>query len=284
MSEVRSKLAMPAAPAMPLYATIASALAAGDRERNDTARAHQDHVANKCPSENWFGLVRTPVPIPKALKIPEAREALKEEWDKLERTTAWNLKAVKPKAQVIAEAKKEGRSVHFGSLMELCSIKNSQLGKEFWSCKGRLVFRGDIVKDENGQFAVFTEQGASASHMSAAKFMDALSRLPGNSGEDSDAVGAYTQVSFAEAAKLWGNPNVVTETWISLPPHKRTNFWDKSHDPACPLLLNLYGHPLAGLLWEKYQEATLFRLELDKIKSWECLYVNRPKSFSFQPT
>ena len=81
-------------------------------------------------------------------------------------------------------------------------MKNSQLGKEFWTYEGRLVFRGDIVKDENGQFAIFTEQGISASLMSAAKFMDAVSRLPGNGGEDSDAVGAYTQVSFADAAKL----------------------------------------------------------------------------------
>ena len=100
-------------------------------------------------------------------------------------------------------------------------MNNSQLAKQFWTYKGRLVFRGDIVKDETGQVAVFTEQGASLSHMSAATFMDALSRLPGNSGEDSDAVGAYTQVAFSEAAKLLGNPDIVTETWIRVSPHKR---------------------------------------------------------------
>ncbi len=50
------------------------------------------------------------------------------------------------------------------------------------------MFRGDIVTNENGQFAVFTEQGASAFHMAAAQIMDAISRLPGNDGEDSDAV------------------------------------------------------------------------------------------------
>ena len=66
--------------------------------------------------------------------------------------------------------------MHFGSLMDLCHVKNSQLGQEFWTYKGRVVFRGDIVKDEYGQYAVFAEQGASASHMSAAKFMDAIAR------------------------------------------------------------------------------------------------------------
>ena len=75
--------------------------------------------------------------------------------------------------------------------------------------------------------------------------MDALSRLPGNSGEYSDAVGAYTQVALAEAAKLLGNPDLV-----SLPQHKRPKSWDSIEDPVCPVLLNLYGHPLAGLLWK----------------------------------
>ena len=34
--------------------------------------------------------------------------------------------------------------------------------------------------------------------MAATKFMDALARCPGNDGEDSDAVAAYTQVRIDE--------------------------------------------------------------------------------------
>ena len=49
-----------------------------------------------------------------------------------------------------------------------------------------------------------------------------------------------------------GDPNVVTETWISLPPHKRPKSWDSIEDPVVPLLFNLYGHPIAGLLWDNY--------------------------------
>ena len=158
--------------------------------------------------------------------------------------------------------------------MDLCHLKNSQLGQEFWSYKARIVFRGDVVKDESGQFAVFTEQGASASHMSAAKFLDAIARLPGNDGEHSDAVGAYTQVTLADAARLLGK-DVVTETWITLPPHRRPKSWKNIQDPVCPLLLNLYGHPSAGLLWEKYQEGILLKEGFEKIRGWECLYVHR---------
>ncbi len=49
------------------------------------------------------------------------------------------------------------------------------------------------MKDECGQLAVFSQQGTSASHLMAARFVDALSRMLGIGGEDSDATGAYTQ-------------------------------------------------------------------------------------------
>ena len=59
--------------------------------------------------------------------------------------------------------------------------------------KGRVVLRGDIEKDDSGSYAVFTEQGSSASQMTAAKIMDIISRLPGCDGQAADAVSAYTQ-------------------------------------------------------------------------------------------
>ena len=41
------------------------------------------------------------------------------------------------------------------------------------------MLRGDVVKDDSGSNAVFTEQGSSASHMTAAKVPDLVSSLPG---------------------------------------------------------------------------------------------------------
>ena len=68
--------------------------------------------------------------------------------------------------------------VHFASLMDLCHLKNSELEPQFQKYKGRIVLRGDIVKDDSESYAVFTEQGSSASQMTAAKVMDITSRLP----------------------------------------------------------------------------------------------------------
>ena len=48
-------------------------------------------------------------------------------------------------------------------------------------------------------------------------------------------------------------------------------------DPVVPLERNLYGHPLAGLLWEKQFEKILLKHGWEKIPSWECLFVHREK-------
>ena len=62
--------------------------------------------------------------------------------------------------------------------------------------KGRVALRGDIVKDDSGSYAVFTEQGSSVSQMTAAKIMAIISRLLGCDGQAADAVSVYTQVKM----------------------------------------------------------------------------------------
>ena len=64
------------------------------------------------------------------------------------------------------------------------------------------MLRGDAVKDDSGSDAVFTEQGSSASHMTAMKVLDVIARLPGCAGQASNAVSAYTQVNTDDAATL----------------------------------------------------------------------------------
>ena len=86
--------------------------------------------------------------------------------------------------------------------------------------KGRVVFRGEIVKDDSGSYAVFTEQGSSASQMAAAKVMDIISRLQGCAGQAADAVSAYTQVKMKDASKLLKIPkSECPDIWIRLPRH-----------------------------------------------------------------
>ena len=84
-----------------------------------------------------------------------------------------------------------------------CHLKNAELEAKLQKCKGRVVLRGDIVKDNSGSCAVFTEQGSSASQMTAAKVVETLSRLSRFDGHAADAVSAYTQVKM-EDARVFG--------------------------------------------------------------------------------
>ena len=72
------------------------------------------------------------------------------------------------------------------------SPQNAELEKMFPKYKGRVVLRGDVVRDDSCSYAVFNEQGSSASHMTAAKVLEVISRLPGCAGQASDAVSAST--------------------------------------------------------------------------------------------
>ena len=130
-------------------------------------------------SLHYYNLVHKFIPMPQAIKIPAAKAAADKEWENLEKISAWNLTKVRSKKDVIDEARTTGAKVHFASLMDICHLKNAELEAKHQKYKGRVVLRGDIVKDDSGSYAVFTEQGSSASQMTAAKVMDIISRLPG---------------------------------------------------------------------------------------------------------
>ena len=77
---------------------------------------------------------------------------------KLEKISAWNLTKVRSKKDVIDEAKTSGATVHFASLMDICHLKNAELEAKHQKYKGRVVLRGDIVKDDSGSYAVCTNK------------------------------------------------------------------------------------------------------------------------------
>ena len=100
----------------------------------------------------------------------------------------------------------------------------------------------------------------------------------GSDGQAADAVSAYTQVKMEDAHKLLKIPkSECPDIWIRLPRHKMPKSWSSMEDPVVPLEKNLYGHPLAGLLWKKQFEKILLKHGWGKIPNWECLFVHREK-------
>ena len=149
---------------------------------------HEDHIAGKGEiSLQHYNLVHNFIPMPQAMKIPAAKAEVDKEWEKLDKIPAWDLTKVRSKSDVIDEARTKGAKVHFVSLTDICHLKNAEFEAKHQKYKGRVVLRGDIVKDDSGSHAVFTEHG---SQMTAAKDMDIISRLPGCSGQAADAVSA----------------------------------------------------------------------------------------------
>ena len=269
IKNARKKLETSVAPAMPCK--IMKNCGSGGSDKNKTKLAcileanestrmrmgnsepsnHEDHIAGKGENSlQHYNLVHKFIPMPQAMKIPAAKARVDKEWEKLEKILAWTLTRVKSKKQVIDEARTAGAKVHFASLMDICQLKNAELeAKKHQKYKGRVVLRSDIVKDDSGSYAVFTQQGSSASQMTAAKVMDIISRLPGCAGQAADAVSAYTQVKMEDAPQLLKIPkSECPDIWIRLPRHKWPKSWSSMEDPVVPLERNLYGRLLARLL------------------------------------
>ena len=73
----------------------------------------------------------------------------------MRKKTAWQLTKVRNRKDVIDEARTKGAKVHFASVMDICHLKNAELETKHQKYKGRVVLRGDIVKDDSGSYAVF---------------------------------------------------------------------------------------------------------------------------------
>ena len=216
--------------------------------------------------------------MPQAMKIPASKAAVEKECEKLEKIRR-RTRLKSEEKQVIDETRTSGATVHFASLMNTSHLKNAELEARHPKFEGRVVLRGDIVKDDSGSYAVFTEQGSSASQMTAAKIMDTISRLPGCDGQAADAVSAKTEVKMENAHKLLKISNSVRrDIWIRLPRHKWPKSWSSMEDPVVPLDRNLYDHPLAGLLWERQFEKILLKQWLGETsKLGMSLFVHREK-------
>ena len=162
------------------------------------------------------------------------------------------------------------KSVAKGGVFPLCVMKHSE-SEQLKKYKGRVCFQGNNVVDESGTLAVFAEIGSSASLASGARIVDAYALCAGNKGEQSDAPKACTQCPMLEGFLGFDKQ----ETWVSL----ERDQWPAScagmRDPVCPLLLALYGHPLAGTYWEQFCiDIAVNKCGFLPIPGWECLFYN----------
>ena len=147
-----------------------------------------------------------------------------------------------------------GVEEHFGRVHELCYEKNSELPDDDprKKYKGRDVFLGDQVKDQDGNVALFNDLSSAPATMAASKYADWHGLLPGHKQEIADVTSAYLQ------AFLMGR-----RTWVEIPRHRWPPEWFDANGvplywrPVCPLVMALYGHPEAGGYWEQHCETNV---------------------------
>ena len=146
------------------------------RQRAESLQStnHEDHIASKrFTSMTHYNFVRKLIPMPQAMKIPDAQAAVDKEWKKLETIPAWDLKKVKSKKEVFLEAQRDKKKVRFATLIDICHLKKCGVRTQI----------ADVQRQSrapsSGTYAVSTEQGSSASQTTAAKIMDVIARLPG---------------------------------------------------------------------------------------------------------
>ena len=109
--------------------------------------------------------------------------------------------------QVADEARKSGVKAHVGRIFGIVVEKHLELpvGHPDRKFKGRLVFQGNDVKDENAHYAIFSEPSSSPATLEASKNVDAYGLFPGHALRKADGEQAYIQGPLDMAGALQGS-------------------------------------------------------------------------------
>ncbi|MFM7978150.1 MAG: reverse transcriptase domain-containing protein, partial [Candidatus Fonsibacter sp.] len=201
-------------------------------------------------------------------RTPVAKLAMKKEWDRLRSKHVWDEDHPRDWDEVRSDARRGGYTVHMRYLFGICVEKNAELDPSLRRFKGRVVFQGNQVYDQDHNYAIFQDLGSSLATLQAAKAVAFYGCLPDHCIEVADAEQAYIQADMH-----------VDPTWICLPPEARPEWWKKLFPhlrrPVCLLKKALYGHPDAGTYWEKKCDAHIKSVGFAPIgPEWPSCYYN----------
>ena len=114
------------------------------------------------------------------MTTPAASQPLSDEAAEFVQKGAWDPKGVKEWQNVAEEARKKGEQAHVGRIFGIVVEKHPELPTNHpdRKYKGRLVFQGNEVTDENSRYAIFSELSSSPATLEASKNIDAYGYSP----------------------------------------------------------------------------------------------------------
>ena len=116
--------------------------------------------------------------------------------------------------------------------------------------KGRVVFLGNNVINQDFESGIFADLGNAPSSLESGRLVDAYGASEGNSSQVADAIQAYLQSEMkgdpcwitlpddAHPGKVWGPQHFSKEELDDILRH-----WNTLDDPVMVMERALYGHP-----------------------------------------
>ena len=184
---------------------------------------------------------------------PRGVAAVKKEAEGLRSNGTWDDLTVCLLSSLRADAKRQNRKLKIAELLTLCGIKHFELPEHEHKFKGRIVYRGDCIFDQFGNHVLFEDVATTPTSLVALNIALFFGCQDGNAVSLADAIQAFLQADLAEA----GEP----DTWVILPEELWLDTWHKAYPSGSKLVVrlkrSLYGHPLAGKLWQKHLASVL---------------------------
>lgn len=180
---------------------------------------------------------------PKAIetiKIPGAGVREKEVWDD---------SSVMEKSDRLEQTRRQGRTIHLAEVMAIASIKSWE-SPDKRCYKGRLVFRGDQIKDSWGGAAQFGEMYSTPTNIQSINVAIMYGMMLGNAISTADCARAFLQAFFLLEEEAF--VVLPRELWPPLP-----SWVGHFKQPTVRLRKALYGHPLASAMWDRHLRRVL---------------------------
>ena len=241
---------------------------------------HEDHIAGKGENSlQHYNLVHKFIPMPQAMKIPAAKSSSGAKMGEIGKDSGVGPDESQKQIGGDRWSKDKGHKSSFCLTDGYMSFwRNAELEAKYQKYKGRAVLRCDIVKDDSGSYAVFTEQG-----------------IISITNDSSKSHGYHIQIAWLRKTSSWRSV-----CWNSFKKWKMLqNFWKfqnrnvqtfgfvyhdtigRNHGPVWKIQSYLREICMVILWQDCYRKGNLRKTLLKhgwaKVSNSECLFVHRDK-------